>query len=73
MPKVPRSPMKIAIYAGLIALVVTLLATAMLTIFALPDRSDPEKFGEACGQTAFFVALVTGVIAYVRASRRQRT
>ncbi len=72
MPKA-RSPMKIGIIAAVIALVVTLLATGVATVLFLPDSADPEKFGEASGQLAFFVALASGVIAYTIARRRRRT
>ncbi len=71
MPKV-RSPMKIGILAAIIALVVSLVATGIAAVF-LPDSADPEKFGEASGQLAFFVALASGVIAYTIARRRRRT
>ena len=72
MPKV-RSPMKVGILVAIIALVLSLVVTGVVTVLFLPDRADPEKFGEACGQLAFFVALTSGVIAYTIVRRRQRT
>ena len=67
------SPTKIGILAAVIALVVSLVATGVVAVAFLPDRADPEKFGEACGKTAIFVALTTGLIAYSIARRRRRT
>ncbi|HTJ46091.1 MAG TPA: hypothetical protein VL463_28495 [Kofleriaceae bacterium] len=69
--KRPRTPLRIACIAAGIALLASIVITGIVSIAFLPSNGDPEKLGEACGQAAFFVALVAGGIAYVIASRRR--
>ena len=69
--KPPRTPMRVALYAAGITLVVIILVGAVYAAAFLPADRDPEKFGEACGRPAAILAAVAGGIAYVIASRRR--
>ena len=72
MEKPPRTPLRIAVIAGAITLLATMIIGAVLVATLLPKDRDPEKVGEASAKPALILSVAVGGIAYMIASKRRR-